>query len=202
MISTAVQTMEESEMKDEIARLEGGVEFLRTQLDKERKRCSEMAQQFGALDYKVTNYEKVLRIITLRYKLETFVKKLYPCGVDKWQMTIYGKPDELSICDAVSELILSQDDRFVNDVFVKMVRDRLQDRNIDGSVFVKFSRWLYSLFSDTACDVLSAFSPPLPPYTDVKWICDMLKCFDIDSNDPAVICVQILIQPLDLPKMK
>lgn len=87
------------------------------------------------------NYKKVLRITSLRSKLETFVQKIYPRGTNKKTGEIsYGKPEKLPVCDALLEIIASTDVRFANDSFVQMVRARLQTYNITPSVFLKFAR--------------------------------------------------------------
>ena len=55
-------------------------------------------------------------IESLRSKLESFVNKMYPRGKNKkTQETIYGKPEKLAVCDALSEIISSTDVRFVDD---------------------------------------------------------------------------------------
>lgn len=47
---------------------------------------------------------------------------------------------------------------------------------------------------------MSTFSPPLPSHMDVQAIEDMLKTVEIDSDIPAVICIQIILEPLGLPQ--
>lgn len=53
--------------------------------------------------------------------------------------------------------------------------------------------------SDKTCHKMSAYSPPLPLYTAEKAIIEMLKTVEIDGDIPAVICIKILLQPLNLP---
>ncbi len=133
--------------------------------------------------------------------MESFVNKIYPRGVNKkTQETIYGKPEKLAVCDALSEIISSSEHRFVDDVFVQMVRTRLVKNHIKPKMFMKFARWLYSQFSDKTCHKMSAFAPKLPKYTDVAVISDMLQMVEIDSDIPALICIQVILQPLDLPQ--
>jgi len=135
-----------------------------------------------------------------RSKLEGLVDKLYPLRVNsKTNETVYGKP-ESSTCDALNEMLTSQSDRFVNDPFVSMFRNRLlNDYHVTVPIFMKFCRWLYKEFSDKTCHKMAQFSPPLPAYYDVKGIETMLTCVSIDADIPAVKCIQVMLQPLDLP---
>ncbi|XP_065209527.1 uncharacterized protein LOC135837987 [Planococcus citri] len=145
------------------------------------------------------SYEKVLRIIGVRFKLENFVDKNYPLRENKKTGEIvYGKPDS-SYCDALNEMLVSKDDRFTKDAFIVMIRQRLIDNKVNSAVFMKFARWLYSQFSDEACHRMAQFCPPLPKFNDDKGISEMLESVEIDEDVPSVICIKIILQPLDLP---
>jgi len=61
--------------------------------------------------------------------------------------------------------------------------------------FMKFVRWLYNQFSDKAVHEMSRYSPSLPEYNDTKGISEMLKCVEIDKDIPAIICIQIILEP-------
>lgn len=127
------------------------------------------------------------------------VEKLYPLRKNpKTGEQIYGKPAS-SYCDALHEMLTSNNIRFTQDPFVCMLRQRLIDNNVPVSVFMKFIRWLYRQLSDKACHKMAQFSPPLPRYDNVKEIKEMLECIDVDQDVPALICVQIVLQPLDMP---
>ena len=110
---------------------------------------------------------------------------------------VYGKPDA-SYCDALNEMLVSKDTRFVNDPFVMMLRERLKNNNISVSIFMKFARWLYNQFSDKTCHKMAKFSPPLPKYTEKEKIEEMLELLEIDADMPAVTCIQVILQPLDM----
>lgn len=125
--------------------------------------------------------------------------KNYPLRINnKTSETVYGKPDS-SYCDALNEMLVSQDVRFTQDVFIVMIRNRLDNRNITPAVFMKFARWLHNQMSDKTCHKMAQFSPPLPKFDDDGAIKEMLKAVEIDEDDPAVTCIQIILQPLNLP---
>jgi len=136
----------------------------------------------------------------MRSKLEDFIQKIYPRATNKKTNEImYGKPENMSHLDALSEIVSSRDTRFAGNDFIKMVRLRLEDRNITPAVFMQFARWLYKQFSDKTCHKMSAFAPPLPSYDNETAIEEMLKVVEIDKDVPAVVCIQIVLQPLELP---
>ena len=81
--------------------------------------------------------------MSLRSKLEDFVTKIYPLRVDqKTGEMVYGKPEKLSVCDALSEIMSSQDARFVNDDFIRIIRNRLVAYKVQPYEFIKFARLL------------------------------------------------------------
>ncbi|XP_065218832.1 uncharacterized protein LOC135844539 [Planococcus citri] len=141
-----------------------------------------------------------LRIIAVRSKLVNLVDKNYPLQINvKTNETMYGKPDE-SYCDALHEMLSSTNSRFTEDVFVMQIRNRLVEHGIISlNVFTRFARWLYSQFSDKAAHKISMFSSNLPEYNDTKGIEDILKCVEVDRDVPAVICIQIVLKPLEMP---
>jgi len=105
----------------------------------------------------------------------------------------------MAVCDALSEILSSKDQRFSNDPFIKIVRNRLVQKKIEPKVFMKFARWLYGQFSDKACHKMSAYAPSLPTYDDEKAIEDMLQAVEVDRDIPAIICIQVILEPLPLP---
>lgn len=137
----------------------------------------------------------------MRSRIESFVDKLYPLRQNKTGEMLYGKPENLSYCDALNEILVSTNVRFTSDLFVMMVRNRLIEGGITASVFMKFSRWLYNQFTDELCHKMAKFSPPIPSYRDTSRISEMLQCVEVDPVDipPAIVCVQLILQPLDMP---
>lgn len=136
----------------------------------------------------------------MRTKMENFVDKNYPLRFNnKTKETIYGKPEKMSYCDAINEMLVSTDSRFTSDAFVMMIRQRLTDKSINVTVFMKFCRWLYNQFSDKSCHKMAKYAPLLPSYDDTEGIKTMFKDVKIDQDLPAVICVQIILEPLQMP---
>ena len=136
--------------------------------------------------------------------MESLINKIYPLRHDKKadddvNMTVYGKPEKLSVAEAFHEVLFSKNSRFTQDPYVQMFRDRVPLRKISKKTFMKFVRWLYREFSDSAAHKMAQFSPPLPKWDDFKGIQDMLSCVQIDADIPAVICVQIILEPFGLP---
>ena len=131
--------------------------------------------------------------------METLVKKLYPLGINqKTNETIYGKPSSTT-CDAIQEMLSSQNERIMNDPYIQDFRDTVKEYGISTQSFMKFIRWLYDQFSDKAAHEMSRYSPPLPEYNDTEGISEMLKCVEIDKDIPAIIAIQIVLKPFDLP---
>jgi len=113
--------------------------------------------------------------------------------------TIYGKPDKLTYCDTILEMIASKSERFTNDTYVMQFRDRLKKHSISKKSFMKFIRWLYNQFSDKAAHEMARYAPSLPEYNDVKGISDMLKCVEINRDIPAIVSIQIILEPFHMP---
>ena len=149
--------------------------------------------------FRLEIYERVLKIIGCRSKLEV-VEKMYPLRVnDKTKKVVYGRFDS-SIGDALNEMLTSSRERFANDPYIKLFRLRLsKDYPLTVPVFMSFSRWLYKEFSDKTCHKMAQFLPALPEFTDKDGIRNMLQCVQIDPNVPAVECIQLMLQPLDFP---
>ena len=62
----------------------------------------------------------MLRIISMRSKLEDFIQKIYPRGTNKKTNEIlYGKPEKMLYLDALSEIVSSRDERFVVTISLK-----------------------------------------------------------------------------------
>ena len=112
---------------------------------------------------------------------------------------IYGKPNKLTYCDAILEMIASKSERFTNDAYVMQFRNRLKQHNISQKSFMRFIRWLYNQFSDKAAHEIARYAPALPEHNDVQGISDMLKCVEIDRDIPAIISIQIILEPFDKP---
>lgn len=59
------------------------------------------------------NEEKILRLVPLCSKMGTFVEELYPLRTnDVTGGPVYGKPAELSTCDAMYEIFTANSERF------------------------------------------------------------------------------------------
>ena len=131
--------------------------------------------------------------------METFVDKMYPNNVNlKTGETVYGKPDELSVCDALNEILTSKSERFTTDEFVKIIRQRLVDKKIHPKIFMRFSRWIYKQCSDKSCHKMTQYFPPLPNYKDIAGIQKIFLDVGLNADAPAVICVQIITEPLPM----
>jgi len=113
--------------------------------------------------------------------------------------TIYGKPSAGSTCDALHEMVYSNEPRFTNDPYIQEFRERLKRYGITRKSFMRFVRWLYNQFSDKAAHEMSRYAPSLPEYNDVKAISEMLKCVEIDKDIPALVSIQIILEPFSLP---
>lgn len=44
---------------------------------------------------------------------------------------------------------------------------------------------------------MAAYAPSLPSYNDAKEIRDILKLVEIDQNETAIACIQIILQPFE-----
>ena len=116
-----------------------------------------------ALEMFQNNEEKILRLVPLCSKMGTFVEELYPLRTnDVTGGPVYGKPAELSTCDAMYEIFTANSERFAT------VRWRLVDRRIEVQVFLRFLRWIYSQCSDKSYHKI-ANPTSLPSYRDKRW---------------------------------
>lgn len=142
-----------------------------------------------------------MRIICARSKLEEFVDKVYPTNKPTGQSDdiTYGKPQKLSYGQALHEMLTSRDHRFTLDPYVCMMRGRIAKYNITRRAFIKFGRLLYGMFSDKACHKMCQYAPPMPKYDDTEAIAAMLQCVQIEEGIPALKCLQIVLQPMDMP---